>query len=251
LETDIFGFDRKKEEENPNDSLLTNPIDQFDIELMMEFLAKKKIGTQKGEVGFHNVIQWGNQPGSVKLEVDTGYRFNIKKLGIDKQGNPRWVTKKLFQLNRQGYGGYEDSVAQEVFEQLEQAGADMIEAAPEDYKDLDNLVHNIYSKLKRTAKHIFIPEGIRKLHDDAYIIKFGVKGSGLEARDQHRVEQNQTLVSYDRQQGTIRITNYNLLSKTGGAHEFKINQNDFDAYFFPSQSRDEISEVVAVKMKFY
>lgn len=251
LENDIFGFDRRKDAEQPDESLHTAPIDQFDVELMMDFLKGKKIGTQYGEVSFPNVIQWGGQPGSVKLEVDPGYRFSVKKLGVDKTGNPRWVTKKMFQLNRQGYGGFEDSVAQEVYEQLNRAAGDMIEAAPEDYKDLDNLVHNIYGKLKRSAKNIFIPEGIRKLHDDAYIIKFGLKGSGLEARNQQRVEQNQTLVSYDRQQGTIRITNYNLLSPTGGGTEFRINQNDFDCYFFPSQSRDEISEVVAVRMKYY
>lgn len=251
FENDIFGFDREKNEESPSDSLLNNPIDQFDVELMLDFLTEKRVADMKGKIMFPNVIQWGNQPGSVKLEVDPGYRFNIKKLGVDKQGNPRWVTKKMFQLNRQGYGGYEDSVAQEVFEQIKKAGEGMIESAPEEYKDLDNLVHNIYSKLKRSAKSIFIPEGVRKLHDDAYIIKLGVKGSGLEARNQQRVEQNQTLVTYDRQQGTIRITNYNLLSPTGGSHEFKINQNDLDCYFFPSQSRDEISEVVAVRMKYY
>ena len=244
IENDIFGFEHDKDEESPNDSFLSNPINQFDVELMMDFLSEKTIAGHKGFSLFPNVIQWGNQPGSVKLEVDTGYRFNIKKLGVDKQGNPRWVTKKMFQLNRQGYGGYEDAVSEEIFEQL-------IESTPEDYKDLDNLVQNIYSKIKKTAKNIFIPEGVRKLHDDAYIIKLGVKGSGLEARNQQRVEQNQTLVSYDRQQGTIRITNYNLLSPTGKGHEFKINQNDFDCYFFPSQSRDEISEVVAVRMKYY
>lgn len=249
--TDIFGFERDKKDETGTDSLLNSPITQFDVEEMMEFLRRKKVGTQYGNCPFPNVCQWGKQPGSVKVEVDTGYRFSIKKLGVDKQGNPRWVTKKMFQLNRNGFGGYEDAVAQEVFEQVQRAAETMIEAAPEDYKDLENLVHNIYGKMKRTAKEIFIPEGVKKLHDDAFIIKFGVKASGVEARNHQRVEQNQTLVAYDRSQGTIRITNYNLLSDTGGSHDFKINQNDLDCYFFPTQDRDEISEVVAVRMKYY
>jgi hypothetical protein len=251
FEGDLFGFEHEKRDEAPDDSSLHRPIDQFDVELMMEFLKKKTVVTHTGDLIFPNVMQWGSSPGAVKLEVDPGYRVSIKKLGVDKAGNPRWVTKRMFQLNRQGFGGYEDSVAQEVFEYVEDAAQCMIEAPTEDYKDLENLVDNIYHKLKRTAKEIFIPEGVRKLHDDAYVIKFGVRGHGLESRSQRRVEQNQTLVAYDREQGTIRVTNYNLLSRTGRAHEFKISQNELDAYFFPTQDRDEISEVVAVRMKYY
>lgn len=248
---DIFGFDRKEPESAEEVGMLSEPIHQFDVELMMDLLSKKRLGILESITDFPNVMQWGSQPGAIKLEVDTGYRFSIKKLGIDKVGNPRWVTKKMFQLNRNGYGGYEDSVAQEVFESLEDVSKTNIESPVEDYKDLEKLVTNIYSKLKRTSKSIFIPEGVKKLHDDAYVIKFGVKGQGLEARSQQRVEQNQTLVTYDRAQGTIRITNYNLTSPVGGGHEFKINQNDLDVYFFPTQDRDEISEVVAVRMKYY
>lgn len=249
--TDIFGFEREKTIEHPDDSLFTKPIEQFNIEEMMDLLKGKSLGAVNAEVTFPNVIQWGFLPGSVKLECDPGYRFSIKKLGIDKQGNHRWVTSKMFQLNRNGFGGYEDSVAQEVFEHIEKVAKSMIDAAPEDYKDLDNLVHNIYSKLKRTAKDIFIPEGIKKLHDDCYIVNFGVRAHGLEARNQQRVEQNQTMVVYDRSQGTIRILNYNLLSGTGRQHEFKTGLPEFEAYFFPSQSRDDISEVIATRMKYY
>jgi hypothetical protein len=249
--SDIFGFERDKRAEHPDDFLLTRPIERFDVEEMMELLARKSLGTMKAEITFPNVIQWGNQPGCVKLEVDPGYRFYVKKLGIDKEGNHRWVTKKMFQLNRNGFGGYEDSVAQEVFEQLESAAKSMIEAPPEDYKDLSNLAERIYTKMKRSAKEIFFPEGIKKLHDDCYVIKFGVRGQGLEARNQQRVEQNQTMITYDRHQGTIRVINYNLLSNTGGPHEFRIPPSDFECYFFPSQDRDEISEVVATRMRYY
>lgn len=249
--TDIFGFERAKKKEGAQDTMLLRPIDRFDIELMMDFLSKKKVGVHEAVRKFDNEIQWGNQPGAIKLEIDTGYTFFVKKLAVDKQGNPRWITKKAFQLNRNGYGGYEDVVAQEIFETINNSFESNIEAPTEDYKDLENLVNNIYNKLKRTAKSIFFPEGVKKLHDDAYVILFGVRGQGLEARNQQRVEQNQTMVTYDRQNGTIRITNYNLLSPTGGGHEFRINQSDLDVYFLPTQDRDEISEVVAVHMRYY
>ena len=60
-----------------------------------------------------------------------------------------------------------------------------------------------------------------------------------------------TYLLYDRQQGTIRVFNQNLLSKVGGPHEFTINQPSFEHYFFPTQDRDEIAETIAVFMKYY
>lgn len=247
----IFGFEEEKPKEKPLDSFSMNPIKRFDVELMLDYLSNKKIGAFTPHTYFNNEMYWGHQPGAIKLEVDTGYTFYIKKLGTDKQGNPRWITKRAFQLNRNGYGGSEDMVAQEIYEQIAKYTEGGIEAPPEEYKDLNVLVNHIYNKLKRTSKEIFFPEGVKKLNDNAYIIAFGVRGQGLEARSQQRVEQNQTLVAYDQEQGTIRITNYNLQSPTGRGHEFKINQNDLDLYFFPSQDKDEISETIAVHMKYY
>lgn len=250
--TDIFGFDKERNEEGPgDDGLLMRPITQFNFQEMFDLLKQKKIGTFHGEQTFPNVMQWGNQPGCIKLDISPTYGISVRKLGIDKGGNHRWVTCKYFQLNRNGFGGYEDAVAQEVWEQLMRVAQRNIEAPTEDYKELNSLVDNIYHKLKRTSKRLFIPEGVKKIHDDAYIIKFGLTGQGLQARDQQRVEQNQVLVSYDRSQGTIRITDYNIVSRVGKAHEFKINYLDLDHYFFPTQDRDEISEVVAVKLKYY
>ena len=72
----------------------------------------------------------------------------------------------------------------------------------------------------------------------------------MESAGQYRVEQNQTLISYDRKAGTIRLTNYNVESPVA-AHTWSIGLNDLDLYFFPSQDRDEISETIAVHMKYY
>jgi hypothetical protein len=249
--TDIFGFERKIREEPPDDSMLMRPIDQFDIELMIDFLSKKKLGKLEIHRPFPNVIQWGSQPGALKLEVDPGYRFQLKKLAADKQGHPRWLTKKLFQLNRCGYGGYEDAVAQEVFEHIQSTSKTNIESPVEDYRDLEKLVENIYNKLKRTAKVIFFPEGIKKLNDDAYILKFGMRGQGLETRDHNRVEQFQIMATYDKDAGTIRICDYKIESPTGRGHSWTIKPSDLDFYALPTQDRDEISEIVAVHLKYY
>ena len=58
------------------------PIRQFDVELMLNLLLRKKLGLHEADYsGFSNEITWGNRrPGAIKLEVDTGYTFYIKRL---------------------------------------------------------------------------------------------------------------------------------------------------------------------------
>lgn len=249
--TDIFGFDSNRSGEEPDDNMLAKPISMFNLELMADILTKKSIGSLKPYVKFVNEISWGSQPGAVKLYIDPGNTFYIKKLGKDKIGNERWVTKKMFQLNRQGYGGLEDVVAEEIHNELLKAYEGPLDSPINDYNDLENLTQQIYNKARKVMKHIFIPEGIRKVNDNAYIIKMGVRGHGLEGISQSRVEQNQTLVSYDPECGTIRINNYNIESPVGGPHTWTLNPVDLDLYCFPSQGRDEISELVAVHYKYY
>ena len=249
--TDIFGFDNNRSKDEPDDNMLAKPISQFNLELMMDILSKKKIGNLKPEMKFVNEMRWGNQPGAVKLDIDTGYTFYVRKLGRDKQGNDRWASKKMFQLNRQGYGGLEDKVAEEIHNELSKTYEGPLDSPITDYTDLEHLTQQIYNKAKKVMKHIFIPEGIRKLSDNAYIIKMGVRGQGVQTTGQQRVEQNQTLITYDPECGTIRINNYNIESPVGGPHEWRLNPVDLDLYCFPSQGRDEISELVAVHYKYY
>lgn len=249
--TDIFGFDDRRSIDLPDDNMLHRPISQFNLELMMEILSKKTIGNHQPRSMFVNEIRWGDQPGAVKLDVDPGYTFYVRKLSKDKQGNHRWASKKMFQLNRQGYGGLEDMVADEIHNELKKVHDGPLDSPINDYDDLENLTQQIYNKAKKVMKSIFIPEGIRKLSDNAYVIKMGVRGAGVESTSQTRVEQNQTMITYDPECGTIRISNYNIESPTGGPHEWRLGQQDLDVYCFPSQGRDEISELVAVHYKYY
>lgn len=250
--TDIFGFDALRDDQNQqSEEFLGKPIRQFDLELMMELLSRKSVGIEHPHQKFMNEIQWGNQPGAVKLEVDTGFTFYIKKLGKDMQGNPRWATKRMFQLNRSGYGGLEDVVAQEVHPQILRIYNSPLDAPLAEYEDLENLVTHIANKIKRCGKDIFLYQGIKKLSENAYIIAFELRGHGLETQDQRRIEQNHTMVAFDPEQGTIRITNFNIESDVGRNRSWQLMENDLDIYFFPSQDREEISECLAVHMKYY
>ena len=249
--TDIFGFEKAHTDESPSDFVDAKPIRQFDLELMMEYLSKKSIGLNHPFSPFISEMTWGNDLGSIKLEVDTGLTFYVKKKAKDLLGEDRWITKKIFQLNRHGYGGLEDSVAQEIFNHLELASKEPSPAATHEFDKLEELTLHIYSKMKRVAKDIFMPAGIKKINDNAYVISFEPRGQGAGSPDQRKVEVNQTMVSYDESSGVIRIFNYNLESPMGGERKLEIMENDLDLYFFPTQDREEISECLAVHMKYY
>ena len=249
--TDLFGFDADRSPIEREDNMLSKPINQFNLELMIELLEKKKIGKQKGSTFFVNEISWGNQPGAVRLFVDTGLTFYLQKLNKDKLGENCWATKRMFQLNRLGYGGLEDAVSHEIHEQLQKIYEGPLDNPVDDYDDLENLVFQMADRSQKVMKDIFIPQGIRKIDDYNYIIRCGVRGGGVQEMDQRRVEQNQTLVSYNKNKGVISISNYNLTSKVGGPHSWDIGHKDLDIKCFPSQSREEIAELLAVNLKYY
>lgn len=249
--TDIFGFETKKTEEPLYDELDNKPLQQFNVESMIEYLARKRLGMYSPQVNFMNEIQWGERAGAVKLEVAPRMAFHVKKLGFDVNGHSRWISKKMFQLNRTGAGGYEDSVANEIYEVLLQVAKTPLESAKKDFDHLDRLVEDIATKMRRVAKPMFIYEGIRKLSDENYIIKFSVRGQGVEAPHHQRIEEVLTQITYDKDAGTIRVTNYKVASDVGGPRSWKIKPSDLDLFFFPSQDRDEISETIAVHFKYY
>lgn len=250
LETADFGFESKTKDEPLHNELDNKPIKGFDTELMMEYLSKKKLGKYDPYVRFINEIQWGGKFGAVKLEVDSRMTFYIKKMGFDLEGSRRWITKKTFQLNRNGYGGHEDSVAQEIYGEIKRVFTSGTEGPKNEYK-LEPLVLNISNKLKKVAQPKFVFEGIKRLSDDCYQVVFSIANHGVEAPNHRRVEQNVTEVSYDKARGTIKATNYNIESPTGGPREWKVMPSNVELFFFPTQDRDEISENLAVRFKYY
>lgn len=250
-ENDIFGFEKSHPEELKHQELDNHPLKVFDVELMIEYLSKHRIGVRHPDIKFMNEIQWGKQSGALKLEVAPRSAVLIKKLGFDLLGNERWITKRYFQINRRGFGGYENAVAHEIIEKLDEVSSGLMDKAHDHYDRLDHLVMAISKKMRQSAKTLMIYEGIKRINDDNYLIIFGVRGHGLEAPSQRRVEEILTQVTYDRAAGTIRVENYKILSKVGGPHSWKVAPSDGTFYFFPTQEVDEICEAIATFWKYY
>lgn len=255
LESEIadFGFDKER---SPNPFKVANiqrehPIHRFDIEEMGTYLAMKKLNSSPCKIQFVNQFVWGENVGAVRVRVNTGLQLFVDRKGIDLLGNERWLAKKSFQINREGYGGYEDIVADEIFEAVKEVADNPLDVPQDNWPDLERTVVNLASKLQRTAKDILVFENITKVNNNRYIIVFGLKGYGIETQDHRRVEENITEVIFDEKSGSLRVFNTNVESDTGGRHSWEVMPSDQDFIFFPTQNNEEISEVVSTPMKFY
>jgi hypothetical protein len=249
---DVYGFENqvreKQKPKNPRDEL---PINMMNTDYIGRRLSSTDIGTKKGSVKFSDLIHWGEGNGALRVRFDPDYHIELGRLAYDLNGKPTWYSKKLFLMNREGYGGHEDVVVDEIIENLKRIDETPYDSPKNDWDGLEQLVSSIADSLKRVARRIFLFEGIRKVSDTNYIIRMGVRGHGVEAPDQQRVEENQTQVTYDKESGVIRITNYNIESPVGGAHEWALMPVDTNLWFLPTQPKEEIVEAIATSLRWY
>jgi hypothetical protein len=247
--TDIFGFEDKTVPDQPETP--ETPVNTFSVGTMMDYLSKWKIGAKTPHVKFMNEIRWGQNFGAVRLVVSPKMAFMVQKLGKDLEGQDAWITKKRFQLNRTGYGGFEEAVASEIFDVIKELSEGGVDSAKKEVERLDRLTERISMKMQKVAQNKFIYEGIKKISDNEYQIVFAVNSYGLEAPSQRRVEQHITQVKFDPEVGLIKCSDFKIESPTGGPHEWRIMPADLEVNFSPAQDREEIEEVIAVHFKYF
>lgn len=246
-----FGFDRQNtdpaEGQRPEKE---NPIDTFNIQYMRDILQERSLGELHPRSKFVNEIQWGQGLGSIKLWVDPKTGVYINRLGTDLTGEPRWYTKKYYQINRSGYGGFEEVVAQELFDRIIEVYRQPPDSPKENFGGLKSLLIAMVERLKKEARPIFLFDKVTQLSESRFLIAFNLRGQGVQAPGQRRVEKQIVDLSYDEQNGTIRTIMYGYQS-TLGEHKWEVGGPDLDLIFFPTQSRDEIIEPIATNLKFY
>lgn len=246
---DVFGFGNfAGADEQPKEK--ADPLKTLKLQEIAEYLSKQSIGIKRPYLKFINEIHWGDGHGAIRVRFGSGWKVMMERQVPDLTGNPCWVCKKVYQVDRTGAGGTEVSIAEAILDELQTLDKSEPDSALHEYKDLEDLALYAADCIKKTAKDIFLFDGVRKVNDHHYIVRLGVRGQGVEAPDHHRVEENQTRLTYDEKTGLIRIANYNLESRVG-AHEWFIMPSDTDWYFSPKQSKDEIAETIATCLRWY
>lgn len=254
---DLFGFDSEDPIHNKGQKgkFYTpvnpeKPINTFNVERVCKRIAEFSIQDKEPCHKFVNEVEWGKGVGALKVIIHPDLHTEISRAGYDLKGEKTWCTKKLFLVNRAGYGGNEEFISQELMAQLKYVNEMAADSPNGDFKSLQGLVVSMANEMRKTSRSYFIYDSIRKLDENQYVIKFNLRAGGVEAPGQNRVIQNETVVSYDRKHGKIRMTNRNVESPMGG-HNWAIMPSDTDAYFFPTQPKDEITKIIATTMRWY
>jgi len=254
---DIFGFSREQNGQEKAKGLFHTeinpelPINRLNIETITDRLKKLSINGKPSHYKFVNWVQWGEGIGALRLKIHPDLHVEIARKSYDLEGTPTWATKRLWILNRSGYGGHEDFIVQEMLTQLEHVDKLPVDSPKRDYKELENLAFAMASKMKHVARNYFLYEGIRKVSENEYIIRFGVRGQGVEAPDQSKVIENQTMLFFHPDSGKIRLTNKNIETPVGGGYKWEIMPPDTDINFLPTQPREEMVEAIATVMRWY
>jgi hypothetical protein len=220
---------------------------------VIDDLVQQRMGIKEGFSPFFGEIMWGNTDGAVKLTFSPyrGLHAVIRKLTHDLQGETVWVCKKVVEVGNI-YDKKPDVLIMELYKTLEDIDQTAIEAPSPDYKKFEAFVLHLAHMLKtNTTQKPLYYTGIRRVDEGKnYIIHFGVKGMGVQALGQRRVNQVQIEVQYKKDRGLIQITCNDLGSKLD-ADKWELSPSQFNEYFMPSQDEDEIITAILHHLNMY
>jgi hypothetical protein len=255
---DIFGFNQlEKERDNlsdkPDDDM---PITLFSVDWLMNSLARKRINNVKANHDFLDEIYWGNKKvGTIRVRLTPNTNVYIERLMADLEGNPIWICKRLFKIDQRDFQGKEDIVADDIFKEVIKIDSEKFEAAKADWKDLQLLVSKLVQRIRTAHGDIFMYQDVKKVRKNYYVIWFSIAGAGTgrllhTGRRSQRTPEATVDVAYDDVAGTIHI----ILSTVSGGDEglsWEIDVPYLDAFYAPSQSREEIVDTIVTALKYY
>lgn len=262
----IWGFDDEDLEPNkpfhpgktPFRGDIDLPINGFNVQRMIEQLAKYDLGFKKSKIKFMNECQWGENPGAVRVIVTPKVNLKIQKLHYDLEGNKVWVMKKYFFIDDANFAGKEDVVANEVFDQVKNINDEQMENPNKDVK-LEELVKDLNIRLRGLISSTLLPEHtVRKNSENEFTVFYYLRGGGASgytgASNTHNVMEVVVNLSKQRNTGLIKamvtvVTN--LSSGSQGGNTWVLMPSDFEEYFMPTQGKREIIESLVTALKTY
>lgn len=234
------------------------PITAFNVQRMIDELAKFELGFKRSKVNFFNECQWGENPGAVRVVVTPKINLKIQKLHYDLEGNKVWVMKKYFFIDDENYAGKEDVVAQEVFDQVKNINDEQLENPNKDVK-LDELVQGLNSRLKGLISSTLLPEHtVKKNSENEFTVYYYMRGGGASgysgASNTHNIMEVVVNISKHRDTGLIKAmvtVASSLSSGSQGGNTWVLMPSDFEEYFMPTQGKREIIEALVTALKTY
>lgn len=258
---DIFGFEeieaqKEKEQEVEDDEL---PIRPFSTQWFMDVLSRKKInGRIKPTSAFLDEVVWGEKKkqGSIRVRLTPNLTVYIERLADDLLGAPTWVLKRVFKPKLKEYAGKEEIVAAEVFKEVEMIDHEAIDSCAEDTRNFLSFSKRLADRVRASAPLIYDYQDTKEVNKDYYIAYFSIRSGGVgklltKGHRSGSLSPEITIdINFNRERGLIHII-MATVSFGGEGAGWVVDIPYLDAWYAPSQKKDEIIDTVITSMKFY
>jgi hypothetical protein len=260
FESDIFGFDdleAKKvlaaEDDTAEDEM---PVKPFSVEWLMGTLAHKKIGNRiRSSHAFLDQVVWGGKDaGAVRVKLTPNITIFVERRITDLEGTSTWILKNVFKPKLKDYAGKEEFVADDVFKQVEKIYFDQLEVATEKCEVI-NLAKRMSARVRAHAPDLYIFQDIKEVRKDYFVIYFNLRGMGVgklasRTRNVTQTPEATIDVNFDKKRGLIHVIVSTVsIGQDGGDWEIDIPY--LDAFFTPTQDKDEIIDTVITSLKYF
>lgn len=247
---DIYGFEDKEPEDERVDDL---PIKSFSIHRLLNELSDYTIGELVCYRNFVDQVQWGNEPGALRVRLTPNLGVILERMTSDLQGKPFWITKKLFKLRNQEFAGRESTVAAEINHHIQEISKESLDSPSANY-NLYPLAIRLADRVKKHIHNMFIYEEFKKINENNYNILFSLVGAGV---GRLLGSGNQTGwtpagiidISYNPERGSIKGI-LNTISVDNDTDSWRIDVPYFLSEFAPSQPAEEIITTIVSGLKF-
>lgn len=258
---DVFGFDdiaaRKEEEQKQKPQDEDKPIRAFNVQWMMDVLARKKLGGRvKATEAFLDHVTWGEREGAVRVRLTPNIEVQLERRITDKEGATVWVLKRLFKPKLEEFAGKEEIVANEVFEEVEEVWQEAIPSAADEYKNLLHLSKRMTDRIRSHAPDLYDYQDTTQINKDYYILYFAIRNAGVgklvsRSPSGGRFSPEVTVdVNFNREKGLLHII-VSTVSFGGEGSGWEVDLPWLDSWYAPSQKQDEIIDTVLTSIKYY
>jgi len=262
---DIFGFDKPRKVDvlsgnkyqhglgTPGPNQGEFPIKAVDSQVIMAELARHNIGEKKARWVDTEGVLWGNgEVGTIQAEISPwgSYKVTVRKKIIDLEGTVCWICKRIYPIIETENDRNEESMAHQLIDELAKMDGELVEMPKGDYKNFENMILSLASKIKRFAPDIFIFDGIKQISENNYLIHMSLRAGGIEAPDSNRVVQFNIDLNYNPRTGLIRCFGNDVTTPTSG-HAWRLQPSEWDEVFCATQPQREIEDAILAALSTY
>ena len=252
---DLFGFAEKEKtppELKPQDE---NPIKAFGMNEFLDRLARVKIGSHLSHRTFEDQVQWGKTDGALRARLTPNQGISVERLTADLNGQPLWITKKLFKIKTNEFAGHEDVVAKELGEQINHIAHEKLDSPVANYKGLHTLTAKMVERVKHNIHDMFVYQELKKVSENNYNILFSLMGAGVGKIVRRTGNSGGWTpagiidLSYNPERGSMKGI-LSTVSVDNDADPWEIDIPYFMGEFSPSQPMEEVIQAIVAGLKF-